>query len=181
MDDANLGLLDARRSSSRGDDVLVQQDTIHELGIIDGAADLLDEANVAEVDVGGGRSDEAEDRVDGDRGEDGRVLRDNLCRRARGSARVEGRPTRRKGRCETHLGAQTGAGGPQQTLAVGEVDGCRHLGEVLDDLGGGAAERLGDDGRVDALGQQLLGGAQEGSSENDDRRGTISCLDILRC
>lgn len=78
LDDSNLGLLNPRGSASRSDDVLVQKDTVHEFGVVDGTADLLDEADVAKVDVGGGRGNEAENRVDGDGGEDGGVLGDNL-------------------------------------------------------------------------------------------------------
>jgi len=133
----------------------VQEDAVHELGVVDRAADLLDEADVAQVDVVALVVDEAQDRVDGDRGEDGRVLRDDL-----------GRERRRRG--------------AQEVVAVAQVDGEGHLGEKLDDLGGGAGERLGDDGRVDALVEQLLGGAEERAGEDDDRGGAVSRLDVLR-
>ena len=71
------------------------------LGVVDGATDLLDHANVAEVDIrGGGSFDDAEHRVDGDGGEDVGVLANDL----RGEAGVDSGDER---------------------VPVGEVDGAR--------------------------------------------------------
>lgn len=86
MNDGNLGLLDSCRSTRLRDDVLVEEDSVDELGVVDGSTDLFDESNISQVDVGGGVGDESEDRVDGDGRDDGGVLRDNLSRR--GNSRI---------------------------------------------------------------------------------------------
>jgi hypothetical protein len=80
LDETDLGLFDSRRTASRVDDVLLQRDAVDELGVLDGAADLFDDADVAQVDVVDAGDDESLDGVDSDRGEDGGVLRDNLRR-----------------------------------------------------------------------------------------------------
>lgn len=79
----------------------------------------------------------------------------------------------------TRLGGETGGGGAEEVIPVREVDGGRHVLQVLDDLGGGARERLGDDRRVDALAEQLFGGAEERAGQDDDRGGTVSCFNVL--
>ena len=78
MNDGDLGLFDSCRSTRLGNDVLVEEDTVDELGVVDSSSDLFDESNIAQVDVGGGVGDESENRVDGDGRDDGGVLRDDL-------------------------------------------------------------------------------------------------------
>lgn len=56
----------------------MQQDTVDELSVIDRSSDLLDQANVAKINVSGGGGNESENGVDGDGGEDAGVLRDDL-------------------------------------------------------------------------------------------------------
>lgn len=158
-----------------GDNVLVEKDAVHELSVVDRSSDLLDKANVAEVNVGRGRGNEAEDRVDGDGGEDGGVLGDDL-RAGEPSASAPPSPRHEW----AHLGAQTRAGSPQETLPVVQIHRRRNLLQVLDDLLRRAPERLGNNGRVDALAEELLRCAKEGSRQDDDRRRSVSCLDILR-
>lgn len=48
--DGNLGLLHARRPTAAGDHVLLEHETLDKLSVIDGTTDLLDDANVAEID-----------------------------------------------------------------------------------------------------------------------------------
>lgn len=82
LNDTNLCLLDPGRSTCRSDGVLMKQYTIHQFRIVDRSTYFLDESDVAEIDVVRLGSDETENRIDGDGGEDGRVLRDDLCARA---------------------------------------------------------------------------------------------------
>lgn len=178
LDDADLGLFDPGRTAGRSDGVLVEQDAVHELGVVDRATDFFHEADVAQVDVLGRRGDEAEDGVDGDRGQDGRVLRDDLCTRV--VVVVSGLgvwPLRVL--LWTRLGGETGGGGAEEVIPVREVYGGRHVLQVLDDLGCGAREGLCDDGRVDALAEQLFGGAEERAGQDDDRGGPVACFDVL--
>jgi len=56
----------------------VKQNTVHQFGIVDRSTDFLDETDVSKVNVSRLGSDEAENRVDSDRGENGRILRNDL-------------------------------------------------------------------------------------------------------
>jgi hypothetical protein len=134
----------------------VKQNTVHHLRVVNGSTNLLDEANVAKVNVLGRSANEAKDRVDGDGRKDGRVLRNDL-------------------------GGETGRGGAKEVVSVGKVDGGRHLLEVLDDLLGSAGEGLGDDGGVDTLAEKLLSGTEKGTGEDDNGGGSVSGLDVLSC
>ena len=84
-------------------------------------------------------------------------------------------------RARTHLGAERSARGPEERLAVLEVNGSGHLGQILDDFGSSAGKGLGNDGGVDAFRKQLLRRAEKGSRQHDHGSGSISCLDILCC
>jgi len=74
----DLGLFHPSWTTSGGDNVLVENDAVDKLGIFDRAADLLDDTDVAQVDVRGGRSNETGNCVDGYRCQQGRELRDDL-------------------------------------------------------------------------------------------------------
>lgn len=174
LDDPDLGLFDASRAAGRGDDILVQEHAVHQLGVVNGATDLLDEADVAQVDVVGFGGDEAEDRVDGDGSEDGGVLRDDLLEQSVSSCRES-----KSGR--THLGRETGGSGTEEVIPFVQVDGRRHVLQVLDHLCRRPRERLGDDGRVDTLAEQLLRRTEKRTRENDDRSRAVSRLNVLRC
>lgn len=82
LDQSDLGLLHPRRSARTGDDTLVECQTLDELGVVDGASDLLHDPDVSQVDVGRGGCDETGDRGDGNGGEGGGVLRNDLERSA---------------------------------------------------------------------------------------------------
>lgn len=78
LDERDLGLLHAPRAAAGGDDVLVEHDAVDELGVLDGAADLLDDADVTQVDVCRRRRQQARHRVHRDGREEGRELRHDL-------------------------------------------------------------------------------------------------------
>ena len=82
LNDGNLGFFDSGGSASLSDDVLVQEDTIDELGIVDSSTNFFDESDISQVDVGRSVGDESENRVDCDGGDDGSVLRDDLASKA---------------------------------------------------------------------------------------------------
>jgi len=79
LNDTDLCLLDPGRSTCRSDRVLMKQYTIHQFSVINCSTDFLDEADVTKVYVGRLRGNETEDGIDGDGGEDGGILRDDLC------------------------------------------------------------------------------------------------------
>ena len=79
----------------------------------------------------------------------------------------------------THLRVQRRARCAQQALAVIELYG---RGELLEELHGllcGPCKRFRNDGRVDALCQQLLCCSEHASREDDDRCRPVSCLHVL--
>jgi hypothetical protein len=66
-----------------------------------------------------------------------------------------------------------------QLIAVVKVNGDGHVVNDFVGLVKGNLETIRDGGRVDTLGEQLLGGAQKGSSNNDNRGSSISSFNIL--
>ncbi|KAI3492768.1 hypothetical protein L1887_42565 [Cichorium endivia] len=182
----DLGLLHARGAAAARHDVLRQHEALDELRVVDGAADLLDDADVAQIHI--------VLRIRRARGADGRSAvggrggcwcggrlvaglgagRDEAGDCVDGDGGKDGRVLR------DDLGVETGAGGAQERLAVVELDGRRDVGEELDGLGGGLLEGLGDDGRVDALVEHFFGRAEQASGYNDDRGGAVAGLDVLR-
>ena len=50
LDERDLGVLDARRPSGAAGRALVEHEAVDELGVVDGAAELGDDADVAKVD-----------------------------------------------------------------------------------------------------------------------------------
>lgn len=59
LDETDLGLLYPSRTTSRGDHVLIEYNTVYKLGVFNRAADLLDDTDVSEVNVrrcGGGKT-----------------------------------------------------------------------------------------------------------------------------
>ena len=66
-----------------------------------------------------------------------------------------------------------------QLVAVVEVNGNGHVINDFVGLVKRNLESIRDGGRVDALGEQFLGGAQKGSSNNDNRGSSISSFNIL--
>mmetsp|Transcript_26097 Transcript_26097/g.76121 ORF Transcript_26097/g.76121 Transcript_26097/m.76121 type:complete len:252 (+) Transcript_26097:458-1213(+) len=84
LDEADLGVLYTGGAAGGLLRSLVEDEPVHELCVVDRASDLLDNANVVQVNVDGGRwVDDGQDRVDGDRGENIRVLVHDLGRQAR--------------------------------------------------------------------------------------------------
>ena len=66
-----------------------------------------------------------------------------------------------------------------QLVAVVEVNGNGHVINNFVSLVKGNLETIRDSGGVDSLGEQFLGGAQKGSSNNDNRGSSISSFNIL--
>mmetsp|Transcript_39722 Transcript_39722/g.122315 ORF Transcript_39722/g.122315 Transcript_39722/m.122315 type:complete len:411 (-) Transcript_39722:501-1733(-) len=79
LDQANLGAGDLGRPASRVRHLLGEDEPVDELGVVDGAAELLDGRDVAQVDVcGGGGVDDGEQRVHGERRKQRGVVGDDL-------------------------------------------------------------------------------------------------------
>ena len=68
-----------RWTAGRFDDGLVEDDACRQFGVIDRAADLLDDPDIPEIDIIGDRGvDDVQVRVDRNRRQQIRVLRNNL-------------------------------------------------------------------------------------------------------
>lgn len=155
LDQTNLGLLDSGGATGRLDDVLGEDKTINQLGIIDGTSDLLHNANILQINVdGSGRFNDPQNSIDGNGSEQSRVLRNNL-------------------------GVERGAGTLKEGLAIGKIQLCGDLGQELVGLVGSLLEGFCDGGGVDALVQHLLSSSEQRSCQNNDRGSTISSLNIL--
>jgi hypothetical protein len=74
LNETDLGFLDPSRASGARNDVLVENETVHKLSVVDGPADLFHNSDVAQVDVGRSRSDQAFDSIDCNGSQDGRIL-----------------------------------------------------------------------------------------------------------
>jgi hypothetical protein len=61
LDDGNFGLFHARRATGGNDNVLVEDNTVHQLGVLDRPADFLDDADISQIDIGGSGGDETGD------------------------------------------------------------------------------------------------------------------------
>mmetsp|Transcript_38276 Transcript_38276/g.94791 ORF Transcript_38276/g.94791 Transcript_38276/m.94791 type:complete len:468 (-) Transcript_38276:358-1761(-) len=132
LDQADLGVDDARRTARNLDRLLREHETVDQLGVVDGAAELLDDGHVAQVHVGRHLGiDDAQHGVDADGSEHGSVRRDDL-------------------------GVKRGGSHLNELLAVGEVHRHRDGLDVLAGLALREEERFGDHGGVNALVQQLL-------------------------
>ena len=65
LDNCDLGVLHSGGSPGGVADLLVKDETFHELGVVDGAAELLHDLHISEVDhVGLGAIDDGENGVD---------------------------------------------------------------------------------------------------------------------
>jgi hypothetical protein len=78
LNETNLGLFHPCWTPSRDDDVLVQDDTLHELSVFNSSADLFDNTDISQIDIRGGLSDKTTDGLDGDWGKSRGILRDDL-------------------------------------------------------------------------------------------------------
>ena len=158
LDQGNLGLADLGGPPGALGAALGEDEAVDQLGIVDGAAHLLDHADVAQVDVGGRRGvvpKEAQDGIDGDGGQQIRVLRHDL-------------------------GREAGVDGINEGIAVGQVDGAGHVAHGRGGNVGGLHEGGGDGRGVNALGQQRRAGVEEGAGHHDDGGGAVAGLDVLR-
>jgi hypothetical protein len=135
---------------------LVEDESLDELGVLDGSSDLLDDADEVEVDVGRRRRvDDAQHCVDGERRQLRGVVADDFA--------VE----RRDGRLD-------------ERLAVGQV---RRDGDRLENflrLVRRQQPRLADLRRVDTLLEQILSGGEQSAGQNDDGGGPVAGLHVLR-
>mmetsp|Transcript_41360 Transcript_41360/g.113799 ORF Transcript_41360/g.113799 Transcript_41360/m.113799 type:complete len:399 (+) Transcript_41360:594-1790(+) len=156
LDQPNLGVLHLGGSAGGVRDLLGEDQARHQLGVVDRAAQLLHDRDVAQVYVGRGRRvDDREHRVDCERREQPRVVRDDL--------RVE-----------------RGGSGLDELFAVGQIERHRHVLEDLLRLARGQEEALRDDGGVDALLEQDVRSVQQRAGDDGDRRRAVARLNVLR-
>ena len=146
LDDDDLGVLHAGGSPSGMAD-LVKDKIFHELNVIDGVIELLHDLDIAEIDHVRLGDIHDEENIVGIKGSDGRgVLADDLA--------IEG-----------------SVGGLHEGVAVEELDGDDHGGENIEGLDGNLVEGIGDNGGVDAMGEEGAGndglGTLEGESNSE--------------
>jgi len=129
LDDGDLGVLHAGGPPSRVANLLVEDEPFHEFGVVHGAAKLLHDLDVAEVNHVG------------------------LCVINDGENSVDGEGREERGVLAHDLAVERGAGGLHKRVAVGELHGHSHGSEDVHSLDGGLVEGVGDDGGVDAMGE----------------------------
>jgi hypothetical protein len=61
LDDGDLGFFHARRATCRDDNVLIENDAVHELGVFYRPPNFLDYPNVSQIYIGGSGGDKAGD------------------------------------------------------------------------------------------------------------------------
>ncbi|KAG5094381.1 hypothetical protein JHK84_049969 [Glycine max] len=126
LDDDDLGVLHAGGYLSGVVDLLVKNETFHELGVVE----LLHNLDIAKINhVGLGGIHDEESGVDDEGSEEHGVLDDDLA--------IEG-----------------SAGRLHKGVAIRELDGDGHGGENIDNLEGSFVEGVGDDGVIDVVGEE---------------------------
>ena len=70
LNESNFRFFDACRPARGRVDVLIERDAVDELGVVNGASDLLDDADITQVDIRARLRGETLDAVDGDGCED---------------------------------------------------------------------------------------------------------------
>ena len=153
---------------------MVQYYTVNQFGVLYRTADLLDDANVSEIDIGGSRGSKTSHCGDSDGGKGRGVLRDDLNDKCGQTTILSSLSAE-----VTHFGVEGRSSSAEKRGLVVEVNGGRQLGQVLNRLCGGFLEGLCDDGGMDALLQHLLRRAKKASCKNDNRRSAIPSLYIL--
>jgi hypothetical protein len=140
LDETDPGLVYPGGTTSGGDDDLVERNALDQLSVLDGTADLLDDTDIAQVNVRRDGAEEAGDGGDGDRSEDGGVLRDDL----NGQLRQDDVSSL------AYLGVERCGSSTHQRFPVVHVHRYRDVIEQLYGLGSGLLEGVGDGGGVDA-------------------------------
>ena len=154
-EDQNLGVVDLLDHLGMRE-VLVENNTLDELGVGEGATSLGDDLDKVEVDVLTLNVGNVEDRLDGEIREVILALGDNL-------------------------GAEGGHGALSEILVVIllDVDLLLDAVKLVDGDVASLLETIGNLERVNALVEQLLGLLEDGASEDDNTGGTVTDLVIL--
>jgi len=66
LNETDLGLFHPCRTPGGDDNVLVEDDTLHEFSVFNGTANLFNDTDIPQIDIRGGLCDEAADGLDGD-------------------------------------------------------------------------------------------------------------------
>eukprot|EP01137_Pigoraptor_chileana_P023696 Opistho-2@90426 len=155
LDETNLGLLLARHTAGHVRNPLRKHKSIDKLAVLDGATELLYNANITEIHVDRRLGiNHVQHSIHCDGGKQIRVLRDDL--------RVE------RGGCAL-----------EERFPVAELHGMRHARENFHSLVNRKLKRLRDGRGVDAPVEKLLRSIQKSAANNDNRRGAVAGLDIL--
>mmetsp|Transcript_1502 Transcript_1502/g.3826 ORF Transcript_1502/g.3826 Transcript_1502/m.3826 type:complete len:487 (+) Transcript_1502:210-1670(+) len=156
LDEPDLCIFHFGRSSGGVRHTLGEDKPVDKLRVVDGAAQLLHDFDVAQVAVGGGqRVDDGEHRVHRERREELCVVRDDL-------------------------GVERGGRRLDELLTVGEVEWDGHTLQDGFRLTRRNQEALRDDRWVDALLEQDIRRVEQCACNHSDRGGAIARLDILR-
>lgn len=153
---------------------MVEYDAVNQLRVFYRAANLLDNADISEVDIRGGLRGETGHCRDSDGRKGGGVLGDNLKEGGRSNG-MPCKPIQRP----THFRVQGSGSGTEKRGLVVEVDGGRQFCQVLNSLRRSLLERLRDDSGMHALLQHLLCCAEQTACENNDGGGAVTSLNVL--
>lgn len=74
LNQTDFGLFYPRGAPSRDNNVLVEDDTLNEFSVFDGATDLLDNSNISQIDIRGSGGNETTNGLDSNRSECGGIL-----------------------------------------------------------------------------------------------------------
>ena len=78
LNETDLGLFHPCRTPSRGNNILIENNALNELGIFNSTTDLFNDTNISQIDIRGSLGDNTADGLNCDRGKGGRVLRNDL-------------------------------------------------------------------------------------------------------
>jgi len=156
LNETDLGILDFGRTTSEVRSLLVNEDkAVNELGIIDSTAKLLGNIDIAEINIGIVLLiNDTEDSINCHWGKEIRVLRYDFR-------------------------AQRGNSILNELLTVVEVNRLSHTINDFKSLSKSNLETIRYSRRVNSLGKEILASLEESTSNNDNRCGTITSLNIL--
>ena len=125
-------------------DLLVKDETFHELGVIDGATELLHDLDIAEINHVrfSGIHDEEND--------------------------VNGKGSKELGVLANDLVVEGSVGRLHEGVMVRDLNGDDHGGENVDGLDDSLVEGVGDYGGVDAIGEEEEALLEEGVDDDND-------------
>ena len=134
---------------------LVENKAFHKLGIVNCTAEFLHDLDISEIDDIRFRGiDNREDGINSERSEETGVLTNDLAVKRSGS-------------------------GLDERLAIGKLDRYSHGGEDIHGFESGLMERIGDNRRVNTMGEQREALTEKSAGDDDDGGGAVTGGGVL--